>query len=121
MPFAHRKFPVYQNSLDFLALAHEMMSAFPAGYGYLSNQFARAASSITLNIAEGAGKFSGADKKRFYMIALGSAAECSAIIDVALRLKLVEVDGDEESQALLDKIASMLTGLAKSMDARSPK
>ncbi|MEA2060653.1 MAG: four helix bundle protein, partial [Thermodesulfobacteriota bacterium] len=42
-------------------------------------QLKRAAWSIPLNIAEGCGKSSINDKRRFYSISRGSAMECAAI------------------------------------------
>ena len=37
--------------------------------------------SVLLNIAEGAGRFTKPDKRRFYWIARGSLFECVAILD----------------------------------------
>ena len=51
--------------------------------GELRGQFVRAASSIALNLAEGAGRRTKADQKRFFTIALGSLRECQAILDLA--------------------------------------
>ena len=53
----------------------------------LADQLERALSSILLNIAEGAGKEAGSkDRARFYRIALGSAKEAAAALDIlALR------------------------------------
>ena len=48
----------------------------------LKNQLDRAASSIVLNLAEGAGRQSPKDSKRFYIIAFGSLRECQAILDL---------------------------------------
>ncbi len=47
---------------------------------HLKNQIDRASSSIALNIAEGSGKDSIKDRKRFYSIALGSLRESHAIL-----------------------------------------
>ncbi|RIL12436.1 MAG: hypothetical protein DCC75_00425 [Proteobacteria bacterium] len=49
----------------------------------LRSQFTRAASSIALNLAEGAGRRTNADQKRFFQIAMGSLRECQAILDLA--------------------------------------
>ena len=61
MPFDHERLDVYQLSLDFVALADDVVEHLPRGRSHLADQLARAATSIVLNIAEGAGKFSKAD------------------------------------------------------------
>ena len=46
----------------------------------LKEQLTRASSSIALNLAEGRGKPTVKDQKRFFNIALGSLRECQAIL-----------------------------------------
>ena len=48
----------------------------------LRNQLTRASSSIALNLAEGRGRKTLVDQKHFFQIALGSAYECKAILDL---------------------------------------
>jgi len=48
----------------------------------LRDQLVRASASIALNLAEGSGKRTGLDQRRFYSIALGSLRECEAILDL---------------------------------------
>ena len=50
---------------------------------HLKDQFDRAASSIVLNLAEGAGRTGRADSARFFSIAMGSVRECQAILDLS--------------------------------------
>ena len=50
---------------------------------HLREQFDRAASSISLNLAEGNAKFSWKDKSRIYQIADGSLRECQTILRLA--------------------------------------
>ena len=82
MPLDHEKLDVYQLGLDFVVVANDVVERMPRGRGHLADPLARASTSIVLNIAEGAGKFSKADKRRDYLSALGSATECAAILDV---------------------------------------
>ena len=64
----------------------------PRGNSGLSDQLRRASLSTPLNIAEGSGKPTAADRKRFCGIARGSAMECSAILDACRVLSLADVD-----------------------------
>ena len=50
--------------------------------GHLRSQLDRASSSVVLNCAEGRGKRSHVDQRRFYDIALGSMRECQAILEL---------------------------------------
>ena len=50
---------------------------------HLRNQLLRASSSTVLNLAEGRGRKTGSDQKRFFQIALGSHRECQAILELA--------------------------------------
>ena len=78
--FCHEKLKVYQYSVQFLGAIVIVIRAIPAGNADVVSQLRRAAMSISLNIAEGAGKTGENDKRRFYSIARGSALECAAII-----------------------------------------
>jgi four helix bundle protein len=49
---------------------------------FLKDQLQRASASIALNIAEGSGKTSPADQRRFYSMAFGSLRECQAIFEL---------------------------------------
>jgi hypothetical protein len=51
------------------------MQVFPGHRKHLRDQLVRAADSIVLNIAEGAGRGPGDSRRNQYRIALGSAAE----------------------------------------------
>ncbi len=69
-------------SVDMVALAHSIVGAFPPGHADLADQLKRASTSIALNIAEGAGEYSRADKAR-------SGTESAAIVDVAQKLEII--------------------------------
>ena len=50
---------------------------------HLKEQLNRASASIVLNLAEGRGRQSRGDQKRFFAIGFGSLRECQAILDLA--------------------------------------
>jgi len=78
---------------------------FPPRCADLADQTTRAAQSVVLNIAEGAGRGGPAGRNHF-RIALGSAAELSAVLD------LVEFPELPARQAELQRIGAMLRRLA---------
>ena len=68
---------------------------------YVKDQLHRAAHSIALNLAEGRGKRTVKDQKRFFHNALGSLRECQAI------LILEDMEGTE-LWILLDRLGGSL-------------
>jgi four helix bundle protein len=109
--FEHERLDVYRASVEFLAIADQVASALPRGRAYLSDQLRRAATSIALNIAEGAGEFAPADKARFYRIARRSGTESAAILDAARGLALSSAALLDRGRALLLRITAMLTAM----------
>ena len=106
--FGFQKLDVYRLAVEFLRAAMPLSERMPRDYASLGDHLRRAALSISLNIAEGSGKFN-RDAKRFYAVARGSALECAAIIDV---LKLMEFQPQTDMthlHHLLDRIVAMLT------------
>jgi four helix bundle protein len=117
MEFDHERLEVYKVSLDFLVFAERLLNAFPRGRGYFADQLGRASLSIVLNVAEGAGELSGADKRRFYQTARGSATESAALLDACQRVKLITDADHRAGKELLFRIVSMLVKLTRSFDA----
>lgn len=110
--FGFQKLAVYQSATRFLALSGPLADRAPTGYGHLADQLRRAALSISLNIAEGSGKFS-KDARRFYAIARGSALECAAILDAIESLRVASAEELAAPREILDRIVAMLTGLLR--------
>ena len=73
------KLDCYRIALEFQAIAAQLVPK--RGCAELRDQLDRASISIVLNIAEGCGRRSPADKARFYSMARGSATECAAILE----------------------------------------
>ena len=111
--FDHEKLNVYQRSLWFVAWAAEISEKIPAKLSAQS-QLDRAATSIPLNLAEGNGRYTAADRCRFFDIARGSALECAATLDVLVAKKVLERSEVEPGKAALMEIVSMMVGLIRS-------
>ena len=116
--FDHQRLDVYQRSIDFVALAEEVISHLPRGRSDIADQLRRAAASIALNIAEGAGEFSPTDKARLYRIARRSATECAAILDVCERLELASRERVASACGMLREIIAMLVVLSRVCEGR---
>jgi four helix bundle protein len=104
---------VYRCAIEFLALVLEIAKDIPRGHAAVLDQLKRAALSIPLNIAEGAGRTGHADAARSFAIARGSAMECAAIFDA---LKLLEIASEERHArgcGLLERLVAMLTKLCR--------
>lgn len=99
--FDHEKLDVYQAAIEFVVIIETIVKQFPRGRAYLVDQLQGAGSSVTLNIAEGAGEFSVNEKIQFYRMARRSATECAGILDICMRLNLVDENINLKSRGLL--------------------
>tara|TARA_B100000959_G_scaffold201057_1_gene210401 strand:- start:168 stop:506 length:339 start_codon:yes stop_codon:yes gene_type:complete len=107
MQFSQTK--IYMKSMDLIDLSQTILRGLPLGYGFLADQLRRAAASIPLNFAEGYGKRTPKEQRRFFMIARGSSNEVAAILDVGLRLNIINKTHYHEGMELCDHLARMLT------------
>src|SRR5438552_4462105 len=116
--FDHEKLNVYHRSLRFITWATDLLERVPTKLS-VHSQLDRASTSIPLNIAEGNGRFTSADRCRFFDIARGSALECAAALDVLVAKKVLTEADIDPGKADLAEMVSMLVGLIRSnSDAR---
>src|ERR1700690_1626940 len=80
---------IYDTSLEVIRLVRPMIVAIERRDSDLGRQFRRALASVALNIAEGS-YARGRNRNALYQVALGSAKESRACLDVALSLGYVE-------------------------------
>ena len=100
---------VYQRSIEFGALAIEIIGELPKGHAELADQLLRAAQSQPRNIAEGAGRRTSVDQARFYTHARGSAMQAAAALDTMRVMKLITEVTHARGIELLEGIVAMLT------------
>ena len=104
-----QRLDVYQRAIEFLALAYDIVGQLPKGHADRADQLVRAAESVVRNIAEGAGRWSGADCAKHYKIARGEAMECAASLDVLKLRKLITAQSYDDGIRLLEAVVAMLT------------
>ena len=109
--FEHERLDVYQAAIQFTVSASASAGGLPRGRSYLADQLRRAASSISFNIAEGAGEFAPADKARFYRMARRSTTESAAILDACRVLSLTDEAASTNGRGLLLRVVAMLTAM----------
>ncbi|MBL7888776.1 MAG: four helix bundle protein [Bacteroidia bacterium] len=79
------------------------------------DQLRRASFSIVLNIAEGTGRFSNADRRNFYIISRSSVFECIAILDVLKDENILEEHKYSEFYKNGEEISKMLFSMIKNL------
>ena len=93
-------------------------ASFPAEEQYgLQSQLRRAASSIPLNISEGAGRGSDRDFAKFLNIAVGSATELEYGIRLGRDLGYIAPNAAPRLLSQLSDVRRMLAGLLQALNA----
>ena len=113
MPYLFEQLRVYRRAVAFADQVIVLTSERAKGLGFLTSQLKRAAMSVATNLAEGNGRETAADRRRFYFISRGSAQECIPLIDVATRRGLISTDDSDSLRTQLDDIGRMINGLLK--------
>ena len=105
-----REIKAYEKSYKSVIEIYEITKTFPREELYaMANQLRRSAMSIPLNIAEGyAKRESQAEFKRFLMMARGSCAETSVLLDFSRDLKYISEEMHGELSERYEVIAKML-------------
>ena len=107
---------VYKKALSFTKSTRDTTKKFPKNeiFGQTA-QFRRAADSVALNIAEGAGNRSKKEFAHFLDYSIRSAYECRGCLDIAKENHFIEEQIYEMLQEQLSEIIAMLHGLQTSM------
>ncbi|MBW1878651.1 MAG: four helix bundle protein [Deltaproteobacteria bacterium] len=103
--FRHENLDVYRLAVRVARWAAHQ--GIPASRRHLRDQLVRAADSVVLNIAEGCGQEPGAARRNHFRIAMGSASETCAVLD------LVNLPGGPERQQELRRVGAMLSRMSR--------
>jgi four helix bundle protein len=114
-----RNLEVWQRSHSLTLQLHEVTSKFPRTQIYaLTSQTTRAAGSIGANLAEGCGRGTDADFRRFVQIAMGSASELENHLQLAFDLKFLDETNYRQLNHEVVGVKRMLSSLLKRLNER---
>ncbi len=112
----YKELLVWQKAMDLVTRIYAATGDFPKHEIFgLTSQLRRAAVSIPLNIAEGAGCETDQEFARFLDIALRSSYETVTALQIAARLEYCKEDSAERLVADSEEIARMTTGLIRKL------
>jgi four helix bundle protein len=97
-----------------------MRSMGKRGSRDLRDQFRRASSSVILNLCEGAGRWEAADKRRFFVIARGSAFETAGALTLLRQESALNAREYSDAKQLVIRVMQMLTKLCQHPVASAP-
>lgn len=112
--FDHEDLEVYQLALKLISWFDlKLMNSFCSAD--LCSKLDKSTTSIVLNIAEGNGRFTGADQSKFYETAYKSTIQSASLLDLVCGNSRSEIASLEEGRELLRRVAAMLTTLSKAV------
>ena len=111
---------VWKCGMEIVHEAYSVADRFPKTEMFgLSDQLKRAATSITLNVAEGTGQQTNKGFILYINRAKSSALECVACTKIALQEKFLTSNDADRLEKLLEQEYFKLIALAKSMNSVS--
>jgi len=112
----HRKLDAFTLADQLSLRVYEATQNFPASETYgLRSQIRRAAVSVPTNIVEGCARDSNKEYAHFLSIALGSARELIYLIELSVRLNLLDLAVGQPLIELGGRIAAATSALKKSI------
>lgn len=116
MPFRFEGLQIWHQSIDFAEFVYQVVGSFPDQEKYsLTSQMTRAANSVSLNIAEGAGRDTDADFSRFLGIAVGSTFEVVSGSFIAERRGYITHERHQELYRSAEKLAKGINSFRQTL------
>ncbi|MEK7251945.1 MAG: four helix bundle protein [Actinomycetota bacterium] len=116
---SHRNLTVWQRASDVAESVYRLTGEFPRAEMFgLTAQMRRAAISVVSNIAEGAARGSDPEFRRFLDIAMGSAGELQAQLDISQRLGFGAPELFSLANNQVDEVKRMLASLKRTVQKR---
>ena len=106
------RFLALDASLDLIRSLRTIVKAIRARDSSLASQLSRAASSVSLNLAEGRRR-EGGDRRRLFVVAAGSAGEVRAALEIANAWGWTSQQETRTALQILDRLQRLLGGLTR--------
>jgi four helix bundle protein len=113
--FDFQKLEVYKKSKLFYRACKKLLKEKDFDR-HVRDQMGRASFSVPLNIAEGSGKFSKADRRNYFVTARGSVFECIAAIDVIHDEELISKSEYDHFFEMGEELSRMLYTMIKNLE-----
>ena len=113
--FDHEKLEVYQLAIAFVAWSEILLEECQGKSASAKKHLDEASSSIPNNIAEGNGKWSKKDRKKFFEVACASALECASCLDILVAKRRIHAERIIVGKETLRSIVNMLTRMIKNL------
>ena len=116
--FSYKDLTVWKKSIDFASIVisvSETLATHRKHYR-LIEQLQAAATSISMNIAEGKGRNSKKEFVHFLHVSRGSLYETMTLLEIFHMLEWLESDAFQELENQATEIAKMLNGLINSIE-----
>ena len=115
-----RSLKVWEKAHELALKIYQITELFPKQEIYgVTSQIRRAAVSIPTNIAEGCGKDTDPELKRFLLIAMGSSSELEYLLLLVHDLKYIEEENYQSLQEQLIEIRKMLNSFIQKLKTNS--
>jgi four helix bundle protein len=114
--YGHKNLEVWKKSMDLVVEVYRLSADFPKSEQYgITSQIRRSAISVPSNIAEGAGRNSNSEFKRFLNIAQGSLSELETQVIISERLNYPIF---KNIYGLINEVRSLIWGLINYLDKK---
>lgn len=112
--FDFEKLDVYKKAKAFNASIRQFIGEMKLD-PTTKDQLRRASFSVVLNLAEGSGRFSNADRRRFYVIARSSIFECVAILDILKDEGTLEIERFQSFYSNAEELSKIMFAMIKNL------
>jgi four helix bundle protein len=114
----YAKYEVWVDSMNLVTDIYKITKRFPEDEkSGITNQMRRCAVPVPSNIAEGAGRSSEKDFKRFLEIAMASSFGLKTQVLICRNLDYIDSEMAKNMELIIDKVSKQLNGFIKKLKA----